>query len=56
MNAYVLIILIKATKTIIEKINFEKKNNVYEATIEKENNLDKHLFLYIEIISEYDIN
>ena len=43
-------------KSITEIISFEKKNNIYETTIEKDNTLNKHLFLYIEIISEYDIN
>ena len=56
MNVLVLIILINVKKKITEKIKFGKKNNIYEAIIEKENNLDKHLFLYIEIISEYDID
>ena len=50
-------VLSKCEKNITEKINFEKINNsIYEATIEKENNLNKHLFLYIVIIPEYDIN
>jgi hypothetical protein len=42
-------------KSITEIISFEKKNNIYETTIEKDNTLNKHLYLYIEIISEYDI-
>ena len=44
-------------KNITKKIKFINKNNLYEATIEKENtNLNKHLFLFIEIIPEIDIN
>ena len=44
-------------KNITKKINFEKTDNsTYEAIIEKENTLSKHIFLLIRIISEYDIN
>ena len=39
-----------------KKLNFIDKNNTYEVTLEKENNLEKHIILFIEIMSKYDIN
>ena len=43
-------------KNITKKIKFKKNKNNYELTYEKKNNLNKHLFLFIEFIPEYDIN
>ena len=36
-------------------IEFKKNNDIYEATIEKKNTLNKHIYLFIEIMPEYDI-
>ena len=38
-----------------QKIKFKKKNDRYEGTFEKKNTLNKHIFLFLEIIPEYDI-
>ena len=42
-------------KKSTQKIKFKKINDRYEATFEKKNTLDRHLYLFIEIIPECDI-
>ena len=43
-------------KNTTKQIKFKEKNNILELTIEKKNTLNAHIFLFIEITPDYDIN
>ena len=43
-------------KNTTKQIKFKEKNNILEITIEKKNTLNAHIFLFIEITPDYDIN
>ena len=45
----------KYIKNKTQKIKFKKKNDSYEAAFEKKNTFDRHIFLTIEFMPEYDI-